>query len=362
MRCSARANAPYLVFALLAVTLAAALVACGGPSAAPSTASDSTAAATVAVTTAPATAAAPDAAATVAEPTATAPAPPTAESTATAAAGPAPVVAPANVGAAPRDARTTQLAPLPLATGARTVVIDPGHGADEIGAAAFGVVEKQSNLELAFRVERLLAAQGVRVLLTRRDDVRAFSGPAIAGFSAQRRDLQARVDLANEERVDVFVSLHSNGSTSGTERGAEVYYNAARPHSDFNRTLAQLLLDGVIAEVRAAGFEAINRGAKDDSCLRAFQGRCFPLFLLGPERVTTRDEVLRRGGNPEALGFAPGQDAIRSRATQMPAALVELFFVSNAQDAALLRSDDAREAMARGVARGVLDYLAAYPR
>ncbi|MSQ36052.1 MAG: N-acetylmuramoyl-L-alanine amidase [Dehalococcoidia bacterium] len=356
MRWSGRANAPRLAFALLAV----ALVACGGPTATPSTASDSMAAATAAVTTSPTTLA--TAAATVAEPTATAPAPPTAESTATAAAGAPPAVAPTNVGATPRDARTTQLAPLPLATGARTVVIDPGHGADEIGAAAFGVVEKQSNLELAFRVERLLAAQGVRVLLTRRDDVRAFSGPAIAGFSAQRRDLQARVDLANEKRADVFVSLHSNGSTSGAERGAEVYYNAARLHSDLNRTLAQLLLDGVIAEVRAAGFEAGNRGAKDDSCLRAFQGRCFPLFLLGPERVTTRDEVLRRAGDPEALGFTAGQDAIRSRATQMPAALVELFFVSNAQDAALLRSDDAREAMARGVARGVLDFLAAYPR
>jgi N-acetylmuramoyl-L-alanine amidase len=95
---------------------------------------------------------------------------------------------------------------------------------------------------------------------------------------------------------------------------------------------------------------------KDDSCLRAFKGRCFPLFLLGPERVTSRDEILRRGGNPEAL-LAPGTDAVYSRATQMPAALVELLFVSNPEDAAILRSEAAREAMARGVAGGVARFL-----
>lgn len=352
MRRSGRAIAS--AAALLA--LAWALVACGGARDAPAAVPAAREAGAV---TPPATATV-----LASAESALAAAPPTAESTATAepaVPAAAAAVPPASVGAASRDVRQAQLAQPPPATGAPTVVIDPGHGADEVGAAAFGVVEKQSNLELAFRVERLLSAQGVRVVLTRRDDVRAFSGPAIAGFSAQRRDLQARADLANDERAAVFVSLHSNGSTSGAERGVEVYYNSARAHSDANRTLAQLLLDGVIAEVRAAGFDAISRGAMDDSCLRAFQGRCFPLFLLGPERVTTRDEVLRRGGNPEALGFAPDQDAIRSRATQMPAALMELFFVSNEQDAALLRSDAVREAMARGVARGVLDFLAASP-
>jgi N-acetylmuramoyl-L-alanine amidase len=247
----------------------------------------------------------------------------------------------------PRTARVT------------AVVIDPGHGGDEIGAANFGLVEKDSNLDLAFRVERLLAERGLRPVLTRRTDARAFStlpGAAPAGFSAQRLDLQARIDMANAEGAAVFVSIHSNGSNSSAERGLEAYYNSQRPLAAENYRLATFVHDSVINELLASGYPVAARGVKDDSCLRVFQGRCFPLFVLGPERVTTRDEILRRGGNPEAL-LTPGTDEIRSRATQMPAALVELLFISNAQDAAILRIEPARDAMARGVALGIARYL-----
>jgi N-acetylmuramoyl-L-alanine amidase len=194
-----------------------------------------------------------------------------------------------------------------------TVFIDPGHGADEIGAAANGVVEKESNLEMAFRVERLLAAEGVRVILARRADVRANSGPAVTGFSATRLDLQARIDAANAERADLLVSIHSNGSTATSERGVESYYNSSRPFVAENQALATSLLRNVVAELRASGFAVTERGALDDACLRVFQGQCFPLFVLGPGRQTTRDEVIRRGGDPAALGFAPGPDAIAGR-------------------------------------------------
>jgi len=247
----------------------------------------------------------------------------------------------------------------PYVADPRTVVIDPGHGGEEVGAANFGVVEKESNLEMAFRVERLLVERGLRVVLTRRVDARAsYEGLAATptGFSAQRVDLQGRVDLANSEHAAAYVSIHSNGSASGAERGIEVYYNSQRPHAAENLRLARLVNDSVLAEVSAAGYPANARGVKDDSCLRAFQGRCFPLFVLGPDRVTNRDEILRRGGNPDAL-LPRGQDEFRSRATQMPATLVELFFISNAEDAAILRSEPAREAMARGVARGITRYL-----
>ena len=118
-----------------------------------------------------------------------------------------------------------------------------------------------------------------------------------------------------------------------------------------------MLLDGVTTEMRAGGYPAMAREVIDDTCLKAFQGRCFPLFVLGPPRVIDRDEVFRRGGTPEALGFAPTQPTLGSRATEMPGALVELLFISSPEDAALLKDDGARNAMARGVARGILDFL-----
>ncbi len=246
------------------------------------------------------------------------------------------------------------------------VVIDPGHGGDEVGAAAYGIVEKDSNLEMGFRVERLLTQAGYRVLLTRRGAGRAVDGVDGAGqpqgFSAQRRDLQARIDLANAAGAAVFVSLHSNGLDDPSANGIESYYNAARPFSAESRLLAQSIQGQVVGEMARSGYSVRDRGTLDDACLRAFQGACFPLFVLGPPRVTTREEVLRRGGDPAMLGFDPGQDAIASRATQMPGALVELLFVTNPSDARLLGDDNAREAMARGVVLGTSQFLAGKSR
>lgn len=266
---------------------------------------------------------------------------------------------PLNVLPVPRD--PPRIAALPrLAGSTQTVVIDPGHAVYEVGAAANGVVEKASNLDMTFRVEALLQAQGVRVLLTRRADERAHFGASDGGFNSTRHDLQARIDLANDAGADVFVSIHSNGDASTGLRGIETYYNSQRPFSDLNLALAATLQSALVTEMDAAGYPVTDRGYKDDSCLRAFQGRCFPLFVLGPPRITTRDEVARRGGSPDSFGFAPGQDAAGSRATVMPASLVELLFISNPADAALLRSEEARDALARGVARGILEYLARY--
>jgi N-acetylmuramoyl-L-alanine amidase len=246
------------------------------------------------------------------------------------------------------------------------VVVDAGHGGDEIGAAANGIVEKDSNLEMAQRVHRLLTQSGYRVLMTRVDGGRAITGidgpGQPQGFSAQRRDLQARIDIANAAGAALFVSLHSNGLNDPSANGIETYYNSQRPFSAQSRTLAQVIQSTVISEMRRTGYSVRDRGALDDSCLRAFQGQCFPLFLLGPPRVTTRDETLRRGGDPSTLGFEPGQDAIASRATGMPGVLVELLFTSNWEDARLLADDTARETMARGVVLGIARFLTENPR
>lgn len=254
---------------------------------------------------------------------------------------------------------------IPAGDGA-LIVVDPGHGGDEIGAAANGIVEKDSNLEMGRRVERLLTQAGYRVLMTRLDSGRAVSGVdgpgQPQGFSAQRRDLQARIDIANAGGAALFISLHSNGLNDPSANGIETYYNSQRPFAAQSRVLAQTIQSAVIVEMTRTGYRVRDRGALDDSCLRAFQGQCFPLFVLGPPRISTRDEILRRGGDPDTLGFTAGQDAIASRATLMPGALVELLFTSNAEDARLLADDMARETMARGVVLGIARYLAEDPR
>jgi hypothetical protein len=102
----------------------------------------------------------------------------------------------------PSPTPTPLATPRPAATltpRKRVVVLDPGHGGAEVGAADYGVVEKVSNLEMALRVEALLRARGIEVVLTRRSDERAVSSEP--GWTAQHFDLQGRIDIANAARL-----------------------------------------------------------------------------------------------------------------------------------------------------------------
>jgi N-acetylmuramoyl-L-alanine amidase len=202
----------------------------------------------------------------------------------------------------------------------------------------------------------------VRVVLTRREDVRA-AGPADStAFGSTRMDLQARVDLANAEDADLFLSIHSNGSTDGSQRGIEMWYDATRPFGDENQRLADTLQARVLAELTANGTPAQDRGIKDASCWRTRNDRCFSMFVIGNPRTTTREELLRRGAGPEILDLLEGRDSITTRATQMPGVLAELLFLSNNADAAILADDGARWAIARGLAAGLLEMLPHEPR
>ena len=245
------------------------------------------------------------------------------------------------------------------------IVLDAGHGGNETGALAFGVVERESNLDFAFRVEALLQEAGFDVLLTRRtrDRTRDISEeyPDAPDFVVNRPDLQARVDLANEAGGDLFVSIHSNGAHDARASGVEVYWNGQRPHAAANERLALALQESVLESLRSlAGYRAWDRGIREDSCWETsrWTGECSALFLLGPSTEIKRERVVALALNPAALGFAPGQDVLRSRATQMPAALLELLFITNEWEAGVLKNEIARQAIAAGIVQGIERYFA----
>ena len=97
-------------------------------------------------------------------------------------------------------------------TGLRTVVIDPGHGGDELGTqGAKGTLEKDITLSVARRLRTLIESRlGARVFLTREDD-RTLS-------------LDDRSAFANNHQADVFLSIHANSAVRPTLKGAEVYF------------------------------------------------------------------------------------------------------------------------------------------
>ncbi|HEY3110472.1 MAG TPA: N-acetylmuramoyl-L-alanine amidase [Chloroflexota bacterium] len=225
--------------------------------------------------------------------------------------------------------RDPPIAQLPRAGAASRVVLDPGHGGGQVGASAQlpdGRVlrEKELTLEVARRVAELLRAAGYQVTLTREAD-QQVGGPKLVD------DLQARIDLANAVKADVFVSIHFNGIGNRELRGLEVYYATERPFSAENRALADLLYQQLGRQMAAAGYDAYPRGTRADS-LAAGQGEHF--FVLSPQTSKVK------------------------RPSLMPAALGEGLFLTNPQDAAQLDRSELRDAIARGYAAAIGTFLA----
>jgi N-acetylmuramoyl-L-alanine amidase len=220
------------------------------------------------------------------------------------------------------------------------VVLDPGHGGSEIGTGRVlldGTVlsEKQLNLKVAQKTAELLRQAGQPVLLTRTTDAQVNNPPRDLtgdGEATMDDDIQARIDIANNSRASLLLSIHFNGSVQPELRGVEVYYNSSRPFAGKSKQFAQLVLDNYLAAVKSAGYQVTSRGIKEDE--RA-AGKGDDFYLLGP---------LEEG---------------RPRASQMVGVLVEGGFVTNDADAALIRQEKFLDAVARGYAQAILQWFQA---
>jgi len=211
--------------------------------------------------------------------------------------------APSSWVAAPRTGTAFPTASAPLSAdglpvvprGRHRVVIDPGHGGPDPGAIGIGGLrEKDVVLDVSLQVARLLQAQGVQVTLTRSSDIDL--------------DLPPRVSIANRSGADAFVSIHANALSMARPdvNGVETFH--------FAGGRSQVLAGALQRRMMAISGGTPNRGVK--------QGRFF---------------VIRR--------------------TVMPAALVEMGFVTGAIDAPRLANPDFRRRMALAIAAGTLDFL-----
>jgi N-acetylmuramoyl-L-alanine amidase len=211
----------------------------------------------------------------------------------------------------------------------RTIVLDPGHGGPEIGAVGVGggPREKDVNLRIALRLADILRADGYRVVLTRDSDRAVKPG----------RDLQGRIDVANAAKADLFICIHNNGGAA-SQSGTEVWYDPSRPFADRNLKLAQLVQSNLVAQIRALGYPVRDRGIKNDSRFRVYNGRAYSIYVLGP-----------------------GTGYLRYTPTKMPGVLGESLFLSNPGDAAMLRQDRTLDVIARGYRDAINAYFQCYP-
>ncbi|PMP84584.1 MAG: hypothetical protein C0174_06915 [Thermodesulfobium narugense] len=110
------------------------------------------------------------------------------------------------------------------AKNSKIIVIDPGHGGSDPGCVANGVQEKVATLGVALHLKPILEKMGFKVIMTRETDTDVWGKPNMPGFDADESELQARVNIANENRAALFLSIHFNACADPSIHGTQVYY------------------------------------------------------------------------------------------------------------------------------------------
>lgn len=119
-------------------------------------------------------------------------------------------------------------APLSLAAGLRpelrgqVIVVDAGHGGRDSGAQVEGLDEKDLVLDISRATAKALRAEGARVIESRPTDTNLVP-PGSKSSNLQRKNLEARVELAARHGADIFLSIHANKYSSPAVHGAQVF-------------------------------------------------------------------------------------------------------------------------------------------
>ena len=248
--------------------------------------------------------------------------------TETAAAPPAPTPAPSEPAAPPLLNVSRSVL--------QTIAIDPGHGGADAGVhPSGGVEEKQITLQVARRLRTLIEMKlGVRVILTRDDDTSV--------------SLDDRAAAANNSKADLFLSLHLNASPVTSVAGAEVFHLRLDREGEDARRAAET--EAVTLPVLGGATRSIDVLQWDLAQVRHVdQSSAFAAIL---------ENSLR--GAKVKMAARPRQDApIRLlTSVNMPAALIEMAYLTNAADRRLVRSEDYQNAMAQGIYEAVLRFRA----
>jgi N-acetylmuramoyl-L-alanine amidase len=213
-------------------------------------------------------------------------------------------------------------------------VIDPGHGGEDLGARGpAGTLEKDVALSIARRARaELVNARGLSVFLTRDRDT--------------EMSLDERTATANNYKADLFVSIHVNASRARGARGSEVYFLAYQASDDESRRIAQ-------AEGSA---ELLGRNAEGSDLAIILWDMAQAEHLEESSALASHlQEELAVVTGSEGRGVKQAPFRVLVGAT-MPAALVEVAFISNPEEEKLLASEAYQARVASALARGIERY------
>lgn len=212
-------------------------------------------------------------------------------------------------GAADKPGAEENVTPVPtprIEAGKYKVVLDAGHGGFDPGkVSADNILEKDINLAVVLKLSEYLKANGIEVVLTRENDAGLYSEN---DQNKKAADLKKRVEIMENAKPDLIVSIHQNSYTDSSSRGAQVfYYKGSSQGCDFAN-----LMQSTIKEIIGDGN---HREAKDNTSY----------YLL--------------------------------KKTSTAIIIVECGFLSNPSEASLLASEEYQEKIAGAVGEGIIRYL-----
>ncbi len=246
------------------------------------------------------------------------------------------------------DSAALKLPPAPTRDGFSTarqfglsvgrVLIDPGHGGRDPGTQSKKLQEKNLVLDISKRVAKLLQQDNFEVMMTRGSDIFI--------------PLEERTAIANSKGADLFVSIHVNASRSSRPRGTETYF-------------LNLTNDPVAAEVAARENATTTRRLSELNDLLQ--------KVMNNSKITESRELATHVQNSMAGDLFSSAKDSRNRGVkkapfyvllgaQMPAVLVEVAYLSNRKDEALLANVAYRQKVAKSIAKGIRTYHEALGR
>jgi N-acetylmuramoyl-L-alanine amidase len=213
------------------------------------------------------------------------------------------------------------------------IVIDPGHGGHDPGARGGGTTEAELVLDVSLRLAQLLEkVPGLEVVLTRKTD--------------DYVPLQERTAIANREAADLFLSIHANANSSAQAQGIETYFLnfattlsatavAARENAASGQSMGEL--PDVVKTI------ALNNKIDESRDFATFVQREM-VTKLRPANKTIRDLGVKQAPFVVLIGAA------------MPSVLAEVSFMTNPQEAKLLKSSAYRQRIAEALFEAVRTY------
>ena len=192
----------------------------------------------------------------------------------------------------------------------KTVIVDAGHGGDDGGAIGIdGTVEKDINLDIALKLEKILKFYGFNVIMTRTEDVMTCDDGLDSLRKRKVSDIHNRFVLMGKNPDAVFISVHQNKFEDTSQHGTQVFYSG---NNEKSKVLAEAIQTSITSAVQ-------------------------------PENV----RIVKKSGSGIYLLYH----------AKIPAVLVECGFISNPDEVKKLKDESYRMKLAILIADGLLKYL-----